>query len=84
MKRAAQQNIRNEESIANSTTTFNDIVAAEADCGKGVRTGTESSDADGYRKKDQSATAPKERQQAVSEAETGAEISGSVALMESE
>ena len=40
VSRKAQQNIRNHESIANSTTTYNDIVEAEAVCGKGLRTGT--------------------------------------------
>ena len=80
MKWEAQQNIWNEESIANSTTTCNDIVAAEAVCGEGLRIGLEPSDADGNHRQDQSVTAPKERQQAVSEAETGVDVSGSVLL----
>ena len=60
VKREAQQNIGNDESIAHSTTTCNDIVTAEVVCGEGVRTGTESNDADENHRKDQSIMAPKE------------------------
>ena len=80
VKREAQQNIRNDTSIANSTTTCKDLVAAEAVCGKDLRTGTESSDADGNHRKDQSVTAPKEMQLTASGAEAGEDVSGSILL----
>ena len=50
--REVQQNIQNEESIANSTTTCNDIIAAVAVCSKGLRIGAESSYVDGNHKRD--------------------------------